>query len=215
VCASIGLEEEILISCELFNPLAELRLVQKSQISLSLKILALGAQQDFLEVSVVKYIRVHGPPSVPSLVLIVGKSKRVGSHQSDVLIGRQAHEVKLRNLDSIFVRPVGDGHGIAGLSLGLDVFSAHSEDHAWSSAVLNGSVSSELYQIVDAKNVGNVVAFFLDLVDDLHSSGELRVVGSAELSLEPENALRTSVQNKYQPANRKTYLWPLRLVQAS
>ena len=75
--ASVGLEEEILIICELFDPLAKVRVIEQSEVSLGLKILAPSAQQDFLEVGVVEDVRVHGPPSVSSFVFVVCKPNSV------------------------------------------------------------------------------------------------------------------------------------------
>jgi len=79
------------------------------------------------------------------------------------------------------MRPIGDGHSMASIGFVVQVVSAHSEDHAWTSAVLHGGVPSQLYQVVVAQHGSNVVSVLFDVLNDLDGSIELRVFGSPKL----------------------------------
>lgn len=144
VSACVNLEEEILISCKLLNPSSEIWLMQKSEVSFCLEILAFVSEEHLLEISVVENIWVHCPPSVFGFVLIISKSKCVISHEGYVLLWLKTHEFELLNLHGILVGYSWYSHCITYFVFILKVNTSHSEDHAWSSAILDGGDASKL-----------------------------------------------------------------------
>ena len=77
-----------------------------------------------------------------------------------------------------------------------DIRSTHSENHAWSSAVFNSGVTSELNEIADTEHSSDMVTLLFNTFDNLNGSVELRTIGSGQLVLVGEGTLWTTIHSK-------------------
>ena len=87
VSTSIVGEEEVLVISVRLNPILHLRVVEKLQVSLSLKVLAVVSEENLLEVAIVEDKRIHRPAAFLALVVIACETDSVRAHQGDVLRG--------------------------------------------------------------------------------------------------------------------------------
>ena len=73
------------------------------------------------------------------------------------------------------------------VTLTVDIFPAHIEDHGRASAVLNSSVATKLNEIRNAQHRGDVVSRLLDLLHLLHGEAHLFRLCNSELVLERDS----------------------------
>ena len=125
-----------------------------------------------------------------SLHLLAAETKSEGSHKGNELFRAQfALGQALHNETAI----VGLSLVLDSITFWSDIFSAHVENHGRATAVLDGSVATELDQIGRAQQFRDMIASVLDLLDLLHSEVELGALCNSKLVLKGKRTRCTSI----------------------
>lgn len=87
VCLGVVSEEEVVVSGVSLNPLSELRVSYKSDITVGLVMTRFVSEEEFLEICVVKNVRVGSPSVVRTLLVfstvVSNKADSVHAHESN------------------------------------------------------------------------------------------------------------------------------------
>jgi hypothetical protein len=83
VCLGVVSEEEVIVSGVCLNPLSELRVGYKSDITVGLVMTRFVSKEEFLEICVIKNVRVGSPSVVRALFVFSDKTDSVHAHEGD------------------------------------------------------------------------------------------------------------------------------------
>ena len=111
-----------------------------------------------------------------------------------MLLGAEAQVAELANHHRVLVLMLSDGKGVGGVSLTLNVLSAHPEDHGGSAAVLYSGVAGQLEEIGVGQHGSDVIALLLEFAHNFDGDVVLLVPGSLELSVESDDGARTTAK---------------------
>ena len=123
------------------------------------------------------------------MLALSDEAQGVDAHQGHELLGGQ---VVLGQTLDYKGSTVGLGLVLNGVTLVGDVLSALSEEHRRTSAVLNSSVATELNEISNGELVGDVVAFFGNVLHFFDGEQQFFALGNGLLVLQGQGSSWTS-----------------------
>lgn len=115
-----------------------------------------------------------------ALLLCTVEAEGERAHESNELLRL---EVRLGKALHHEAASVGLSSVLNGITLTTDVFTTHVEDHCGTTAVLDGSVASELDEVSIAKPRRDVVTSLSDFFNLLHGEVQLLALRNGELVL--------------------------------
>ena len=167
--------------------------MEQFKVGLCAEILRLIAKQKLLEVSIVEDVRIHAPARMWAFLVITAETKCERAHQSDELLWLQVCLLGEPTDDQ--TASVRLGRVLNDVSLRANIVPAHIENHGRSTAVLHGSVPSQLDKICRAQHSRDVVTGVGNLLNLLNCEAELLALSDGELVLQRD---RPRCTPKYQ-----------------